>query len=49
MLLNTFIIHLILLLRVLFANVRTYLIKILRLLLITSLRSGLLTLYLMVI
>jgi len=49
MLLNTFIIHLILLLRVLFVNVRIYLIKMLRLSLITSLGSGLLALYLMVI
>jgi len=47
--LNTFIIHLIPLLKVLFINVRIYLIRMLRLSLIISLKSGLLTLHLITI
>jgi len=49
MLLNTFIIHLIPLLKALFISIRIYLIRMLRLLLIISLGSGLLALHPIVI
>jgi len=49
MLLNTFIIHLIPLLKALFISVRIYLIRMLKLSPIISLKSGLLTLHLITI